>query len=98
MASLEDFPSAFLRSKYPVDLTVPAAGQPVSDVVAGGGVDGCGAGPGREVVAVGEPGDVADLDEQPGSTGRADAVQVEQRRSVVLRSAMSSLFAAFLRW
>ena len=62
----------------PVDLPVPAARQPVSDVVAGGGVDGCGAVPGGEVVAVGEPGDVADLDQQPGRTGGSDAVQVDQ--------------------
>ena len=41
---------------------------------------GGGAGPGREVATVGEPGDVADLDQQPGGTGGADAVQVEQRR------------------
>ena len=40
---------------------------------------GCGAVPGREVVAVGEPGDVADLDQQPGGAGGADAVQVQQR-------------------
>ena len=51
----------------PVDLPVPASGEPVADVVAGGGVDGGGAGPGREVAAVGEPGDVADLDQQPGA-------------------------------
>ena len=62
----------------PVDLPVAAAGEPVADVVAGGGVDRCGAGPGGEVAAVGEPGDVADLDQQPGSTGGADAVQVKQ--------------------
>ena len=63
----------------PVDLPVPGPGQPVADLVAGGGVDRCGAVPGREVVAVGEPGDVADLDQQPGGAGGADAVQVDQR-------------------
>jgi hypothetical protein len=31
------------------------------------------------VVAVGEPGDVADLDQQPGGAGGADAVQIHQR-------------------
>jgi len=30
------------------------------------------------VVAVGEAGDVADLDQQPGGTGGSDAVQVQQ--------------------
>jgi hypothetical protein len=35
--------------------------------------------PGGEVRAVGEPGDVADLDEQPGCAGRADAVKVHER-------------------
>src|SRR3954447_18915311 len=48
------------------------------DVVPGGGVDGCGPGPGCEVVAVGEPGDVADLDREPCCTGGPDAVQVQQ--------------------
>ena len=64
--------------QHPVDLSVPAAREPVAHVVAGGGVDGCGAGPGREVVAVREPGDVADLDQQPRGAGGADAVQVQQ--------------------
>jgi hypothetical protein len=50
----------------------------MSDVVAGGGVDGCGAVPGREVTAVGAPGDVTDLDQQPCCTGGSDPVQVEQ--------------------
>ena len=62
----------------PVDLPVPGARESVPDVVAGGGVDGCGAVPGGEVVVVREPGDVADLDQQPGGAGRADAVQVHQ--------------------
>ena len=57
---------------------LPLAGQPVPDLVAGGGVEGCGAVPGREVGLVREPGDVADLDQQPGGAGGADAVQVEQ--------------------
>jgi hypothetical protein len=30
------------------------------------------------VAAVGESGDVADFDQQPGGTGRSDAVQVQQ--------------------
>ena len=82
----------------PVDLTVPGPRQPVSDLVAGGRVDRCGAVPGREVVAVGEAGDVADLDEQPGRTGGSDAGQVQSGwcRSAA-SSSVSSLFAAFLR-
>jgi len=61
--------------QHAVDLPVPRAGQAVPDVVAGGGVDGRGAVLGGEVAAVGEPGDVADLDEQPGGAGRPDPVQ-----------------------
>ena len=33
------------------------------------------------MVAVGEPGDVADLDQQPGGAGGADAVEVDQAGS-----------------
>ena len=47
-------------------------------MLAAGGVDGGGAGPGREVAAVGEPGDVADVGEDPGGAGRADAMDVHQ--------------------
>jgi hypothetical protein len=36
----------------PVDLAAPGPREPVADLVAGGGVDGCGAVPGREVRAV----------------------------------------------
>jgi hypothetical protein len=50
----------------------------VADLLAGGGVDRCGAVPGREVGVVREPGDVADLDQQPGGAAGADAGQVEQ--------------------
>ena len=38
-----------------------------------------GAVPGGEVGPVGEPGDVTDLDQQPGGAGGPDAVQVHQR-------------------
>lgn len=48
----------------------------MADLVAGGGVDGRGAVPGREVRLGGEPGDVCDLDQQPGRAGGADAVQI----------------------
>ena len=50
----------------------------MADMVAGGGVDGGGAVPGGEVVAVGEPGDLADLDQQPGRTRGSDALKVQQ--------------------
>jgi hypothetical protein len=36
-----------------VQPSVPGPPQPVSDLLTGGDVEGCGAGPGREVVAVG---------------------------------------------
>src|SRR4051794_17920308 len=39
----------------PVDLPVPGPGEPVADLVAGGGVDEGGAVPGREVRPAGEP-------------------------------------------
>lgn len=45
--------------------------------VAGGDVDGCGAGPGGEVATVGEAGDVADFYQEPGRAGGAYAVEVE---------------------
>ena len=62
----------------PVDLAVAAAGQAVAHLVTGAGVDGCGASPGREVVVVGEPGDVTDFDQQAGRAGGADAGQAGQ--------------------
>jgi excisionase family DNA binding protein len=61
-----------------VDLAIAGPRQPVPDLIAGGGIDRGGAVPGREVVAVGEPGDVGDLDQQPRGAGRADALQVKQ--------------------
>ena len=51
------------------------------DLLARGGVQGCGAGPGREPVAVGEPGDVADVGQDPGRDDGSDAGQVHQRRA-----------------
>ena len=63
----------------PVDPPVPGPRQPVAFLVAGGGVQGCGAVPGRELVPVGEAVDVTDVGEQPGGAGGADAVQLQQR-------------------
>jgi len=81
-----------------VDLPVPGLGQALADLVAGGGVDRCGAVPGGDVGAVRESGDVGDLDQQPGRAGRADSVQVMSVVPVAATSALSSLPAAFLRW
>src|SRR6266536_5889782 len=44
-----------------VEPAVAGSGEPVADLFAGGGVDRRSAGPGGEVVAVGEPGYVADV-------------------------------------
>jgi hypothetical protein len=81
----------------PVDLPVAFTGQPVPDLVTGGGIQGCSAVPGREVGLVREPGDVTDLDQQPGGTGGSDAVQVQQARSGDFTSSVSALFASFFR-
>src|SRR5205814_8261371 len=78
---------------HPVDAPVAGAGQAVALLVAGGGVQRCGAVPGREVAAAGEAGDVGDVAEQPGRAGRADAcnccrvLPVAVTRSVSCRSA-----------
>src|SRR6185503_5435428 len=61
-----------------VDAPVPGPGQAVALLVAGGGVQGCGAVPGGEVAAAGEAADVADVADQAGRAGRADAVQFLQ--------------------
>jgi hypothetical protein len=55
-----------------VDPAVAGAGEAVADLFAGGRVQGCGAGPGGEPVAVGEAGDVADVGQDPGGPGRSD--------------------------
>ena len=59
---------------------VPGPRQPVAVLVTGRGVQGCGAGPGREPVAVGEPGHVADVGQDPCGAGRADPEEVHQVR------------------
>jgi hypothetical protein len=53
--------------QHVVDLAVPGAGEAVSDLLAGGGIQRCGAGPGGEPVAVGEPGHVADVGQDPAA-------------------------------
>jgi hypothetical protein len=49
-----------------VQATIAGPGQPVPDLLAGGRVDGCGAGPGGEVGHGPEPGDVPDVAEDSG--------------------------------
>jgi hypothetical protein len=61
-------------------LRLPARDSPVADVLPAGGVDWRRPSPGREVAAVREPGDVADVSEDPRRPGRADAVDVHQVR------------------
>jgi len=58
---------------------VPGPGEPVPDDLSGGGLDGGGAGPGREPVPVGEPGDVTDVGQGAGGHDRPDPGQVHQR-------------------
>ncbi len=84
--------------QHSVDLPVPGSGEPVADLVAGGGVDGGGSVPGGEVRPGGEAGDVTDLDQQPGGPRGADAMQVHQRGAVAWRSWLSSLSAALVCW
>src|SRR5690242_1122993 len=49
-----------------------------SPEVTGRRVQRCGAVPGREVRAAGEPADVTDVAQQPSGAGRSDAVQLLQ--------------------
>ena len=57
---------------------LPARREPVAVIVAGGRVERGGAVPGGEVGAAGEPVNVADVTEQAGCAGRADAGQLHQ--------------------
>jgi hypothetical protein len=70
----------------PVEPPVPGAGEPVPLLLAGGGVDRGGAGPGGEVRAGAEPGDVADVAEDPGGADRADAIELEGAVASRIRS------------
>jgi hypothetical protein len=71
-----------------VEAAVPGAGEPVADVLAAGSIDGGGAGPGREVVPVGEPGDVSDVSEDPGRA--AERLKARHLASCTLRPEMPS--------
>jgi hypothetical protein len=54
--------------EHMVHPTVSSTGEPVPVLLSGGGIEGCGAGPGCEPVAVGEPCDVADVGQCPVAT------------------------------
>jgi hypothetical protein len=60
----------------PVDPAVAGAGESMPLLLSGGGVQRGGAVPGRELVAVGEPVDVAHVDEQPSVSGSKTPVRV----------------------
>ena len=64
-----------------VGLAVAGAREAVADLLAGGGVQRRGPGPGREPVAVGEPGDVADVGEDACSDDGSDTGEVHQVRA-----------------
>jgi hypothetical protein len=64
-----------------IQAPVAGSGEAVSDLLAGGGVDGCGAVVGGEVVPAREAVDVLDLGQDPAGDDRADAVEIGQVRS-----------------
>ena len=59
--------------EHVVGLAVTGAGEAVSDLFAGGGVERGGAGPGGEAVVVGAAGNVPNVDEDSSGDDRADA-------------------------
>lgn len=64
-----------------IESAVPAPRQSVHDATARGVLDGCGAVVSGELVATGEPGDVAGVADQRTRDGRADTEQLRDRRS-----------------
>jgi hypothetical protein len=64
--------------QHVVEPPVPGPGEPVPDLLSAGGVQRGGAGPGGEVVAVGEPGHLTHVGQDPGGAGRPEPVQVHQ--------------------
>jgi len=60
----------------PVDAPIPGAGEPVAALVTRGRLERGGAVPGREVRRGGEPADVGDVGDQPGSAGRTNPMQL----------------------
>jgi hypothetical protein len=79
-----------------VDASVAGPGEPVPVLLTGGRVEWGGAGPGREPVAVGEPGDVADRRQDARCDDRADAVDGCQVRTSGRAIAFSSAVAFFI--
>jgi len=55
--------------------------RPVAQMLATGGIDRGGAGPGREAITVREACHIPDVGQDPRSTGRADAMNVHQVRA-----------------
>jgi hypothetical protein len=61
-----------------VQAPVAGSGESVPDLLAGGGIDGCGAVVGGEVMPTGEAGDVFDFGQDPSGDQRPDAVEIGQ--------------------
>jgi hypothetical protein len=59
-------------------LAVPGAAEPVPVLLTGGHVQRCGAGPGREPVAVSEPCHFTDVGQDPRNHHRPDSMDVHQ--------------------
>ncbi len=66
---------------YAASGSVRGQGQPVSDPLTARRVQRGGAGPGRKATPVGEPGDIADVCEDPGGAGEPDPGEVHQPRA-----------------
>jgi hypothetical protein len=64
-----------------VQTPVSGPGEPMPDLLAGGGIDGCGAVVGGEVILGREPVDRFDLGEDAAGDDRADAVELGQVRA-----------------
>jgi hypothetical protein len=67
-----------------VDAPVSGSGESVSDLVAGGGVDGCGAVVGGEMILAREPVDGLDLGEDAAGDDGPYSVEVNQVRAGAL--------------
>jgi hypothetical protein len=61
-----------------VESAVTGAGEPVPDLLAGGGIDGCGAVVGGEVMPAGKPVDGLDFGQDPPGDEGTDAVEIGQ--------------------
>jgi hypothetical protein len=61
-----------------VDPAIAGPGEPMAVLLTGRGIQGSGAGPGSEPVAVGEPSDVTDVGQDPRSHDSADTVDLHE--------------------